>query len=427
MREIHMPEADFPVERGREQKAKSRRGLKKLYNLHAWVGFQLAIVMFVILFTGTIATISNEIDWLIFENLRASENTENKPKPTPEDLTKMYLALKEAYPEGSIRSLVDMGESYFTYRSFVVDESLGNNFVQIDQWTQEIKGTVPRLTVQRFFRDFHRYLFMPSFPGIIVVCAFAFILGISLYTGLKTTRNWRTALWRLRTNQGARIALSDSHKVAGLWGIWFVFIMVVTGVWYLYEFSWNVSGNRMEPLPAAIERNIGEFKSAEEKKDAIAKIPLAVMNEKNLLKMFTLAQNAHSDWDIKSIYFSPRADRPIDFRGTGNNPLLRDRAYRVLIDPVSLEINQTFSPNTISTHAYINEYIDPIHFGYFGGVWSKFIWFVFGLTLTAMSLTGVLMTWKRTKSNSVTRAQVATIPILVLSVVAFVFWIQRFS
>ena len=53
-------------------KTKNRTELKKLYDLHAWVGFELALVMFVILFTGTVATVAYEIDWLVWEEVRST-------------------------------------------------------------------------------------------------------------------------------------------------------------------------------------------------------------------------------------------------------------------------------------------------------------------------------------------------------------------
>ncbi|MNJ80661.1 hypothetical protein D3C77_791260 [compost metagenome] len=38
----------------------------------------------------------------------------------------------------------------------------------------------------------------------------------------------------------------------------------------------------------------------------------------------------------------------------------------------------------------------PLHFGDFGGLWLKLVWFLFGLLLTFMVLSGLLIWSKRT-------------------------------
>ena len=141
--------------------SKKKSGLKKLYNWHAWVGFQLALLMFVVLATGTIATLSNEIDWLIFPELRSSEKPDDAPAAMGiEDWVATYQSINTAYPDTEIASIVQLDSKYLSTRAVLKSDALQNRFVQIDPWTHEIKGDMPRLTVQRFFRDFHRYLFM---------------------------------------------------------------------------------------------------------------------------------------------------------------------------------------------------------------------------------------------------------------------------
>ncbi|WP_368361556.1 hypothetical protein [Paraglaciecola mesophila] len=57
----------------------------------------------------------------------------------------------------------------------------------------------------------------------------------------------------------------------------------------------------------------------------------------------------------------------------------------------------------------------------------KLVWFIFGSALTTMSFTGVLMTWKRTRTQALTRAQKITLPIFACSLIAFIFWFSKFS
>lgn len=394
--------------------AQKKRVLKKLYNLHAWLGFQLSILMFIVLATGTIATLSNEIDWLIFPELRSSPKPEIAPDAMRiEDWVGIYQSVTDDFPHSSIISMTKLDSEYLTFRVVVKNKLLKNRFLQVDPWTYEVKGDIPRLTVQRFFRDFHRYLFMPAFPGLLIVGPLSLVLFLSLYTGIKTTKNWRKALWRVRIKQDKRMFLSDLHKFLGLWGLWFTALMAITGSWYLYEFGNAVAGVRLEASAPVIEGS-GADNSG-------------ILSLDEFRNIVSLAQKAHNNWEITAFYNSFSEDRPIQLRGISNsNPIIRNRAHRVFIDPKSHKIIETWSPGTISTQAYINEYADPLHFGDFGGFWLKILWFVFGVSLTTMSYTGVLMTWKRTRSSALTRVQKITLPVLVLSLVAFVFWVLRF-
>ena len=398
-------------------KTQDRKYLKKLYNLHAWVGFQLAIVMFIILLTGTIATVSNEIDWLIFDEMRATsatrDNTNNGVSSLTPQWSNLYKASTDYAPDAKIKSISTMGSDYFTYRVRAQFEDGKDRFIQVDQFTNVAKGDIPLLTVQRFFRDLHRYLFMPNYLGLPTVTFFAFILAISLYTGLKTTRNWKTAISRLRLNQGPRILLSDLHKVLGLWGIWFVVVIVLTSLWYLFEFGAAAAGNRFEPAPPKLEQTVSEDYGK----------PMTV---KQFSEAVEVAQSAIEDWNITSVQFPNSPTGTLRFKGVGSNPLLRDRAHKVDIDPVTLDIIAVQFPKNMSWANYINEYADPLHFGYFGGLTTKLIWFVFGLGLTGLSVTGVMMTWKRTKQSAMTTVQIRTLPILALSAFFFFFWLQRF-
>jgi uncharacterized iron-regulated membrane protein len=49
---------------------------------------------------------------------------------------------------------------------------------------------------------------------------------------------------------------------------------------------------------------------------------------------------------------------------------------------------------------------DPLHFGYFGGLPSKILWFILGLTPGVLAVTGTWMWWRR-RSRATTAAKTA--------------------
>jgi len=386
--------------------ARPRSARKRLYALHAWVGFHLAVVMALVLATGTIATVSNEIDWLLQQDMRVTPDGEQV------SWGRMAEAVRAHRPTAHLTILQDMGGDHFAFRARVQDPYGRQTFVHVDQWTGEVTGETHPLTVQRFFRDLHRYLFMPNYLGLPIVSAMAFVLGISLYTGLKTARNWRTLMFRIRRGKGTRVLLGDAHKAAGLWGSWFFVVMIVTGVWYLAEFGAGVGGARFEPpRPALSEARVEAFGP--------------VIRDAGTDAYLNAVEEVFPELTPTAIHFPFSSGHAVTVLGHVSNPLLRQRANRVFLDPVSMEVLSVQRDTDISWTAYLNEMADPLHFGNFGGLPTKLIWFVFGLAMTGLSLTGLWLTWKRLDDKSPSRAQVATLPVLMLSALFFVAWLDR--
>ncbi len=44
----------------------------------------------------------------------------------------------------------------------------------------------------------------------------------------------------------------------------------------------------------------------------------------------------------------------------------------------------------------ISHIANPLHYGTIGGIWTKIIWFLFGLLLSGMSITGFMIWGSRT-------------------------------
>ena len=393
----------------KKQKAKSSNR-KKLYALHSWLGFHLALIMAVVLFTGTMATISHEIDWVFQSDMRVTPDDEMVSWGTMHDAVQAYA------PRSTITTIGRMEGDHFAYRAFVVDEYGRRTFVHVNQWTGEVTGETHPLTVQRVFRDLHRYLFMPNYLGLPIVTSLAFILAISLYTGLKTTRNWRTLLFRVRTNKGARIMWGDAHKAAGLWGIWFFVVIIVTGIWYLVEFGVSIG-------VVVSEKSLEDFRPRLSAERVLELGP--VIKDRGLDDFVEAAVAAYPELEVTTVQLPTRANAPFAVQGMVGNPVIRERSNTVYLDPVSLEVLKIQKWRRASTYIKLNEMADPLHFGYFGGLPTKLLWFVFGVFMTGLSITGVWLTWKRLKTTAISKAQFATMPVLFISMVFCTKWYDR--
>ncbi|WP_439136281.1 PepSY-associated TM helix domain-containing protein [Pseudomaricurvus sp.] len=388
------------------KKTKPKSKKRKLFDLHSWVGFQLMLIMGIVLLTGTIAVISNEIDWLLQEDMRVT------PDGDKVSWAQMETAIHQAAPNHKLTSFGQGENDYFAYRARLSRPDGSYYYLHINQWTGELTGTSPSLTVQRFFRDLHRYLFMPKVVGLPIVGAMAIALLISLYTGLKTAGRLRTVAFRIRTHKGLRIATGDAHRAVGVWAIWFIVLIAVTGIWYLAEFGGQLAGKPFDPprlgLPQQLlnqRTDIGEMITAE---TIIANTTQALPN-----------------WEPSRILYPENLTRPIIVFGHGSDRLVRPRANRVSLDPVTGTVIQIVRSDTSGWLAYLNDLADPLHFGSFGGLITKIIWFVFGLGLTGLTFTGVWLTYRRLNTCAMSRAQLLTTPVLLATVVAGYFYIDK--
>lgn len=393
--------------------AKNKSPRKRLYELHSWFGFHLAVLMAIVLFTGTIATVSNEIDWLIQDDMRVVPDGEMVSWGDMENAIQNYA------PAESIIYLLSMGNDHFAYRALMVDEYGRQNFIHVNQWTGEVTGETQRLTVQRVFRDLHRHLFLPFNIGLPLVASLGFILAVSLYTGLKTTRNWKTIMFRIRINKGARIMLGDAHKAAGLWGSWFILVMIVTGVWYLVEFGADKSG--------MISNDVERYESFPWLSAAQTADYGPVIMDSKLDEVVAAARSAYPELTVTGVVYPLMVNGVFAVSGYAGNPFVSDESNTVFLDPQSLEVVRVHKWKDFSTFFALNELADPLHFGDFGGLTTKIIWFVFGLGLTGLSVTGVLLTWKRLKTAAPSKTQFATLPVLLLSMFFCVQWYESYQ
>jgi uncharacterized iron-regulated membrane protein len=379
---------------------------RKLYNWHIWLGFNLAFLTTLLLATGTIATVSNEIDWLIQNDMRVTPDGEKVLWGEIEAKVKAA-----ANPEHMLTTLSEGESDYFAYRATFLRPDGTRYHIHINQWTGEITGTTPFLTVQRFFRDLHRYFFMPSFIGLPIVSSLAVVLMISLYTGLKTTGRIKKAAFRIRKNKDTRVFLSDLHKMSGIWSTWFIVIVAITAMWYLVEFGFLVGGKGFEPpRPSPTVERMQEFGD--------------VLDMVTADKIIESATTAFPHWRPVQILYPRSHKQAITVLGYTDDMFVRSRANRVFLDPEDGSIIKVQKSSEINTTAYLNEMADPLHFGNWGKLTTKLIWFFFGALLTGMSVTGVLMTYRRLKKAHVSKAQIKTFPILLIVTVAGIFYVD---
>lgn len=356
---------------------------KTLYRVHSWAGFQLALLTFVVLLSGTLAVVGDEIDWLLDSDRRVA------PTGGLPDWDGMYDTAVALHPEYSVAS-IGLGELSVMAATVGMTKPDGNpHLIFVHPVSGELRGEGHWLSAQRILRDLHRYLFITILGlGLPVVTVAAIVLAVQLVTGLLTIRRWRQAAVTLRAGKGARILIGDLHRAAGLWTFWFTLLIVITSLWYFAEWTMWRSGYRPE---APRVNSVAVADESTNEMGAESLLPVS--------RYADAAQSAFPQLRPTTVLFPSRAGGTVTVHGSSTTWLLRDRASRVFLDPRDAGVLRVQRPEDLTVLQYMTELADPWHFGDVGGLATKLLWFVSGLVLTALSATGVWLTWRRTRQG----------------------------
>lgn len=344
-------------------------GRRSWFRLHSWVGVVSGLLLFVVCWSGTVATLSHEIDWLL--------TSERRVTPTGDRLSleALHDIVQASHAAATIQSVAAPLNARAAAVVVIKSPDQRAFRLYVDPYNGLGIGTSSGFDVHRFFRDFHQSLFVSPW-GDYLVYALGPVFFVSTAAPLIFYRRWWQRFFTLKMNRGRRVLWSDAHKLVGLWGIWFAWVIGITGAWYLFE---------------ATREDFGDGKGVWVAPSAFAhrSLPALTTHRTNptlsVGKLIQHARQARPDLDIRNAswdsgYFY------VD--GQSDHWLVRDRANKLYLDPRdgAVVFNQHASDQPL--YWRWSDTADPLHFGDFGGLTSKLIWFVFGLGLSGLCLTG---------------------------------------
>ncbi|MGD1841933.1 MAG: PepSY-associated TM helix domain-containing protein [Thermonemataceae bacterium] len=349
---------------------------KTFFRLHSWIGVKLSILFFIVCFSGTLATLSHEMDWLLNPATRAT------PSVTTASKDLIVKNVYKAYPTGKITYWMGAPLPYLCDIIYVEVEKQ-RWYVFANPYTGEVQGA-SALTFQRFFRDLHYFLFIPFQVGHFTVLIFGFLLFISLGTALFFYKKWYRKLFDLEVGKGRVVFFRSLHRLVGVWSVPFTLLFSITGIWYFMERTNTaaISSTANPEMPEIITTI-----------DSIAFERVVKSIDYN--KAEQAAQRAIAALQVKDILPPENVGDPIYLTGISQVPLVRNRANRVYIDPETYEVIQVQKAEETNTVTWLNDIADPLHFGYWGGLITKIIWFVAGLGISGLVLTGIWISLKR--------------------------------
>ena len=118
---------------------------KILFRLHGWLGLNTGLLLFVVCFSGSFATLSHEIDWLLNPTMRV------ETRNAPYDWSAMYKTLSDEFPEERVAGIYAPVGNGFAALAYVAFTNGQTRKVYLDPYTGVLKGHTSFFNVQRFF------------------------------------------------------------------------------------------------------------------------------------------------------------------------------------------------------------------------------------------------------------------------------------
>lgn len=371
---------------------------RQWFNLHHWAGFQLSILLVFVMFTGTLATISKELDWLTNSAIRANSLLLDEQNLPWADLV---VSATRAFPDATLLSIERPDPAWHNVKAMALNTQGERFYIYLDAKTAEVQGTGARFNWQRFFRQVHRHLMLPVKVGVSIVGVCAFALLTLLVSGLYSYKNWWKRFFTLpkyqpfytaeRSNSPRVVAAkkrkfwSDLHKFSGLWSLWFVLLIAVTGTWYVVE-QWGggikyprLYNFKVHTLESNTQVILNKYS------------PVAVN------KAIETVLSRYPDYLIEELTWSKTPPYLLGIEGQNKAWLVRGRANKQEFDAVNGDFIAGRQAQQLNWHFRVSEAADPLHMGRLWGWKSRYIWFVFGSILTGLGISGVYMYGLRLK------------------------------
>lgn len=376
-----------------------RNGARRWFDWHSWIGIFGGLLLFIICWGGSFAVLSEEIDWLLTPAMRVA------PAGEPAALADIAEVAQAAFPKAKLIAVLRPSYRTFAAVAVMATERRETRLVFVDPYRLTVTGDVPALNVGRFFRSFHEDFFGLLGAGKYLVCLFALPLILSLATALVFYKRWWRRFLELKIGKGTRAFWSSAHKVAGLWSLWFVALIALTGFWYLYEH-------------ARFHLVDGKFAYVDSYPLAVHALPPLKVGTQPVLSFRALldrAQQARPDLAIRIVY--PDRNGYFYVEGQAGDVLVRDRANKIFLDPRDGTVLHSQRASDLSPYWRWSDMADPLHFGNFAGLPSKILWFTFGLALSGLCLTGAWLHVKRLQRDAHHAGWRGSVPATLISLV----------
>ncbi len=354
----------------------------RLYDVHSWTGISLGLFLFAVCFSGSVA--------MFHQELHSWEDPANRLPPTQEPVAAdpLFNRLADGIPVDQIVfATLWLPTTYEPwYRGVLAHSPPEGEMVTLERRWNPSNGEVLRHRgdgAAHFIFDLHRDLAWPDLLGGRtigrgIVGIMGVVMLLSIISGIFTHRKILREFFTLRTRRTLRVQWKDAHNVLGTWTLPFSIVIAFTG-------AWLGAVTLLLPLTGALV-----FKGdTAQVLDLVAPGVGERSGPAPMLDFDALAQRPHSKTGALPINIVVQNWGDSNIRYTLNYPPGGTLRYydveTVDARGESLPLTGTLEPMAATR---VIAAVPALHYGTFGGLALKYLYFALGIALSAMVALG---------------------------------------
>jgi len=352
---------------------------RALFQAHLWSGIFLTIYVIVIAITGAILVFEDEFTAM---TLPSTLNPYDPARIAP--ISAVMHAFETACPGCNATNLETPSRSVPAYQILAVGPDHRELHLIADPLTAAI--SIQSRTWVEWVHDLHVNLLLGNAYGVQINGIGAVVLLVLTITGLilwwPGLKSWSRGL-KLSFRHNWRRINFDAHNAIGFWTLLIVFWWSISGIYFAWYRQVVAAVSLVSPLQGMHSPDLPTLGQHPGVRVSVESIVAAAQHASPSGHLFSI-----SDPSLNS----PVTYVLMDLRAPG------DFSHRdiVTVDTATARILTVWHyGQNVTFGDWIIWSMHPLHFGTLWGLPIKILWFLIGLSLAVLSVTGLLMYWNR--------------------------------
>lgn len=358
-----------------------------IFNIHLYCGLALGIVITIVGLTGSLIVYKPETERLISQDKAVIQ-----PLSATVSAQQLYRTVHAVRPTHRIDRLYTWGGPNAAWMFRTISPDGRRQYVYMDQYRGDVLGEyIMDGSALQWVYELHDNLLFGK-PGLVANGWGALLLTVLCLTGLVV---WWPGVRRVitgfhfHTRAGWKTQNYDIHKILGFFALAPLAVIAISGAYYAFPETYR-------KIAAQLTGTVSYFEPPHSHPTGAA-APLD--------KVFAAAIQTIPDAELTILTFPTGRDGSFTVRKKLPDDWSRLGNQYLYIDQYSGDVLRVDLLAHLPAGARLVNAMAPLHYGSFGGHWTRILWILMGPVPGVLAISGFLMWWNRVISKRLRPSQ----------------------